>query len=162
MLKRAWPSTFSSRRRLHSRSCLHMRPKLRETSNSDTLPQSRYVTPSTTPRTEAANPFSRTGGAESLLDALSKKLNVSKTPGGSSPSTPASNGGRNYQTTHNGSNAAQPRVQRRSSRSSHRAASRSLSSSRHDPSHHSSIKWHYESNPHVSFGSTFRGYMELS
>lgn len=114
--------------------------------------QSRYATPSITPHTEVANPFLR-GGAESLLEALASKLGASKAPGGSSPSTPASNSARNYQTTHHGSNAAQPRVQRRSSRSTHRAASRSLSSSRHDPSHHSGIKWRFENNPHVSFNS---------
>ena len=130
--------------------------------NNSRLCQTRHPTPSVTPRAEASNPFSRLppvanpgGAAESLLDALASKLKpiTPGASGGATPSTPT-NGARNYQTTHHGSNAGQPRVQRRTSRSSaRRNSSRSLSSSRHDPSSHS-IKWHFESNPHVSIRPT--------
>ncbi|KAI0752115.1 glycosyltransferase family 20-domain-containing protein [Fomes fomentarius] len=123
----------------------------------DLKDKSRNPTPSVTPRAEASNPFSRlsatgAGGAESLLDVLASKLKPSSVSGAVTPKSAGFIGARNYQTTHHGSNAGQPRVQRRTSRSSaQRNSSRSLSSSRHDPSSHS-IKWHFESNPHCNGG----------
>ncbi|OSD03743.1 glycosyltransferase family 20 protein [Trametes coccinea BRFM310] len=136
----------------------------------DLKDKTRNPTPSMTPRGESVNPFSSFPGphlpsgstvtgaaaaaAESLIDALSNKLSgvASKTPGASGISTPAPSVARQYQTTHHGSNAGQPRVQRRGSRSSNqRNKSRSLSSSRPDPSSHSQ-KYHFESNPHCNGG----------
>ncbi|KAH9856277.1 glycosyltransferase family 20-domain-containing protein [Lenzites betulinus] len=136
----------------------------------DLKDKTRNPTPSLTPRGESANPFSSFPGltlpsgntvpgavaaaAESLIDALSNKLSggAPKTPGVSGVTTPAPNSARQYQTTHHGSNAGQPRVQRRQSRSSgNRTASRSLSSSRVDPGLRSQ-KYHFESNPHCNGG----------
>ncbi|RPD60848.1 hypothetical protein L227DRAFT_547270 [Lentinus tigrinus ALCF2SS1-6] len=125
----------------------------------DLKDKTRQPTPSATPRGEASNPFAKLSlpgsgapsfGADSLLDALTSKLNSPKNSGSTGPSPPT--GARAYQTTHHGSTGGQARVQRRASRSSaHRAASRSISSSRPDPSSHNT-KWHFESNPHCNGG----------